>query len=122
MMIWEGWYAKYILRKDKILKIIFSRHAEDRIKERGATKEEIFKTIKEGEQLPVKEGRVAYKKNFQYNKKWKGKYYTTKQVIVITKKEGDNLIVITVFTFYIGGKNEDKIWPWNRCDVHIFGR
>ena len=90
-------------------KVIFSKHAEDRLKERGVTKEEILKAIEEGEQIPVKEGRVGYKKNFQYNKKWKGKYYTTKQVLVITKEERNNLIVITVFTFYIGGKDEDKI-------------
>lgn len=68
-------------------KVIISKHALDRIKERGASKEEIIKTIKEGESIPAKEGRIAYKKNYPYNKKWKGKYYTTKQVVVIAKEE-----------------------------------
>lgn len=82
--------------------IIFSKHSIDRIKERGSSREEVIKTINEGEIIPTKEGRIAFKKNYPYNKKWRGREYKIKQVVVITKEEGRKIVVITVYTFYIG--------------------
>ena len=59
-----------------------------------------FTIIDAGEMNFVKHGRIAYRKNFQYNNKWGGKFYHVKQVMPIVKKESDKIIVITVYTFY----------------------
>ncbi len=80
--------------------IIFPPHATQKMTERGASKKEVIEAILEGEYFPVKHGRIAYRKNFQYNNKWAENFYHIKQVMPITKKENDKVTVITVYTFY----------------------
>lgn len=79
--------------------IIFSEHAIKQMIERGASKEDIIQTIRAGEKLPAKHGRIAYRHNFQYNSKWGNKFYHIKQVMPIIKEE-KSIIVVTVYTFY----------------------
>ncbi|MGB9613196.1 MAG: DUF4258 domain-containing protein [Candidatus Margulisiibacteriota bacterium] len=86
--------------------IEFSQHALDQLQDRGATKEEVIKTIREGEQVPAKKGRLAFRKNFSFEAEWKGKIYKVKQVMPIIIEESDKLVVITVYTFYFGGERE----------------
>ena len=80
--------------------IDFSKHALDQMKERGASESEVIDTIRSGEQVPAKQGRQGYRKNFQYNQVWGGKQYATKQVMAIIVDEPNAIVVITVFTFY----------------------
>jgi hypothetical protein len=40
---------------------------------------------------------------------WKGKYYKAKQVTPIVTEEPERFVVITVYSFFIGGKDEDNI-------------
>jgi len=42
-------------------------HAKARIKERGATEEEVIATVKYGERFVVKFGRSGFRRNFPYN-------------------------------------------------------
>ncbi|MDP2904735.1 MAG: DUF4258 domain-containing protein, partial [Candidatus Omnitrophota bacterium] len=79
--------------------IIFSKHAIKQMTDRGASKEEVAQTIREGETFPAKHGRIAYRHNFQYNSRWGNKFYHIKQVMPITKEE-ISIIVITVYTLY----------------------
>lgn len=79
--------------------IIFSDHAKKQMAERGASKKEVIETIRNGENLPAKHGRIAYRHNFQYNNKWGNKFYRIKQIVPIVKEE-KSIIVITVYTFY----------------------
>lgn len=79
--------------------IIFSDHAIKQMEERGASKEEVVQTIRDGERLAAKHGRVACRHNFQYNSKWGNKFYHIKQVMPIVKEE-NVIAVVTVFTFY----------------------
>ena len=80
--------------------ILFSDHSLIQMRERGATKDEILETIQTGEEIPAKNKRRSYRKNFQFNKKWGKKFYHIKQVIAIIKEEKSKIIVITVYTFY----------------------
>jgi len=82
------------------MKIVFTRHARQKMLERGASAEEVKEVIFHGEQTPAKHGRTALRKNFQYNSTWGGTFYHIKQVLAITKKEKHNILVITVYTFY----------------------
>jgi hypothetical protein len=84
--------------------IIFSKHSLDQIRDRGTNEEEVKMAIEHGEIAPAKKGRIAFRKNFEYNKKWKNKFYQTKQVMPIVIHEKDAYIVVTVYVFFIGGK------------------
>jgi hypothetical protein len=50
--------------------------------------------------VPVKRGRLAYRKNFQYERPWGGREYAIKQVLPAVAEEADELVVVTVYTFY----------------------
>jgi hypothetical protein len=82
--------------------IAFSSHARHQLALRGATEAEVVAAISEGERMEAKSGRAAYRKNFPFHSHWKGRYYETKQVMPIIVEEGDRVIVITVYAFYIG--------------------
>jgi len=86
--------------------VIFSRHALEQLADRGATQEEVVKAVQEGERVPAKVGRLAFRKNFPYEEKWKNKYYEIKQVMPIVVEEGGKFVVITVYVFYFGGEGK----------------
>lgn len=71
--------------------------------DRGATREEVELAINEGESIPAKKGRKAFRKNFLFKQEWKGRYYELKQVMPIVAVEADQFVVITVYVFYHGG-------------------
>ena len=60
------------MAKTKI-KVTVHPHAIARMAERGATREEIVLTIKGGETFPAKLGRTGFRRNFEFNSKWRGK-------------------------------------------------
>ena len=80
--------------------VIFSAHAKIQMIERGASKKEVIAAVYDGEKNLVKHGRIAYRKNFQYNNKWGEKFYHIKQVMPVVKKENSKIIIVTVYTFY----------------------
>jgi hypothetical protein len=82
------------------MKLIFSDHARRQMAERGASESEVIEAVTHGERAPAKQGRIAYRRNFDYNRSWSGKQYRIKQVMPITKNESNHMIVITVYTFY----------------------
>lgn len=58
--------------------VSFSKHALFQMARRGASKEEVRQAIEGGEKLPAKKGRVSYRKNFEFDSEWNGKYYQIK--------------------------------------------
>ena len=82
------------------MKIKFHPHALDRMKERGVTRDEVIVVVKNGEKIPAKFSRTGFRRNFQYNKKWRGRYFNTKQVEVYAVKENSDWLVITVIAKY----------------------
>ena len=80
--------------------IQFSRHAREQMAERGAHEDEVAEAIRIGEEIPAKEGRLGYRRNFQYERPWGGRTYAMKQVVAIVVEEPDALVVVTVYTFY----------------------
>jgi hypothetical protein len=75
-------------------------HAYERAVERGVTEAEIVATIAEGERLPAKFGRSAFRRNFSFNAQWRGKTYGTKQVEAIAVDQNRRWLVITVLARY----------------------
>ncbi len=83
-----------------MMAIRFHPHARERMKERGATEDEVKSAIEDGEQFPAKFNRTGFRRNFSFNEKWRGKYYRIKQVEVFAVQEDADWIVITVITRY----------------------
>lgn len=75
-------------------------HAEERMLERGATKQEIVDTVNAGEQFPAKLNRIGFRRNFIFKDFWKGNFYDTKQVELFAIRENNDWLVITVITRY----------------------
>lgn len=75
-------------------------HAQDRLKERGASEEDVVLTVERGERFPAKYGRTGFRRNFQYNKEWRGRHFGTKQVEAYAVEEGGDWLVITVIIRY----------------------
>ena len=63
--------------------IVLSQHALERMPARGIALKEVEIAIREGEKVAAKSGRVAYRKNFPFEAKWKNRYYEIKQVMPI---------------------------------------
>lgn len=82
------------------MKVIIHEHADARMKERGVTEDEIIETANFGEQFPAKFGRTGYRRNFQFDAEWQGKFYHTKQVEIFTVHEDNAVLVITVVAKY----------------------
>ncbi|MCD6334085.1 MAG: DUF4258 domain-containing protein [Candidatus Latescibacteria bacterium] len=78
----------------------FHPHAKARLKERGATEEEVKATVTQGEQFPAKFGRVGFRRNFPFDEEWRGTYYRTKQIEAYAVREGPDWLVITIITRY----------------------
>lgn len=80
--------------------IEITAHARLQMIERGATKAEVDLAIEQGEMEEARKGRSMYRKNFEFNAKWKGNDYRVKQVAPVVAKESDRLVVVTVYVFY----------------------
>lgn len=85
---------------DSVKPIRFSQHAREQMIERGAETDEVIDTIRAGEPIPAKGGRLGYRKNFQYDRLWGARSFAIKQVLSIVVEESDALTVVTVYTFY----------------------
>jgi hypothetical protein len=81
-------------------RIRFTRHALEQCGERGAAKAEVIDTITTGKCEPGKKDRLIFRANFQYNALWGGQHYSIKQVAAVTAEYDNEIVVITVYTFY----------------------
>ena len=81
-------------------RIRLSKHALEQAAERGATQAEVEDAVRKGSREPSTRGRELSRYNFGFNRKWQGKQYAIKQVAPIVKEEADEIVVITVYTFY----------------------
>ncbi len=74
--------------------------ARARLKERGATEDEIIATVQNGERFPVKFDRVGFRRNFVYNSTWQGRCFATKQVEAIAVEEDCWLVLTVIVRFF----------------------
>ena len=80
--------------------IRLTSHAKEQCAERGATESEIKEAIARGLREPAKRGRIICRQNFEYRAKWQGEYYAIKQVAPVVVETENEIVVITVYTFY----------------------
>lgn len=80
--------------------IRLTAHALEQCAERGATEDEVAKAIQHGAREAAKLGRTLCRFNFPYGRSWQGNLYAIKQVAPVIKEESNEIVVITVYTFY----------------------
>ncbi|MGA2298858.1 MAG: DUF4258 domain-containing protein [FCB group bacterium] len=80
--------------------IKFTNHALQRLHKRGVTKEEVIEAIQSGNREIAKENKIMCRLNLSYNDDWMGETYPIKQVAPIIVEEDNEIVVITVYTFY----------------------
>jgi hypothetical protein len=57
--------------------IRFHPHALERIAKRGATEQEVVDKVETGERFNAKFNRTGFRRNFAFEKQWRGKLYET---------------------------------------------
>jgi len=80
--------------------IRLSGHAKEQLVYRGVTEEEVVETIYSCMWQPAKLGRLECRKDFVFEKEWNKKYYRIKQVRSIFIEKSENIIVITVYSYF----------------------
>ena len=75
-------------------------HARARMQERGASDEEVERTVAEGERFATKFGRAGFRRDFRFDAEWQGRRYATKQVEVIAVFEEGDWLAISVIVKY----------------------
>ena len=80
--------------------IRLSAHAKEQSLERGTTEGEVREAVERGVAEPAKGGRVIYRINLPYHALWQGKFYAIKQVAPVVAEAQNELVVVTVYTFY----------------------
>ncbi len=81
-------------------RIEFSPHAREKMLDRGVSEGEVEGAIRTGSPEPARRGRLMFRKNFAFNRQWRGKHYAVKQVVPVVAEEGDRLVAVTVFVHY----------------------
>jgi hypothetical protein len=64
--------------------------------ERGATEPEVVAAVQEGERFQAKLGRMGFRRNFVFEKAWRGRIYGTKQGEAYAVREDQDGLVISV--------------------------
>lgn len=80
--------------------IRFSKHALGYIASRGFTVAEVEDAVRTSAWGPAELGRLECRKDFAFGREWNGKVYPTKQVCPVFADETEEIIVITVYTYY----------------------
>jgi len=75
-------------------------HARGYLQWRGFTELEVNEAIRTSPWQPSELGRLECRKDFAFEADWQGKRYATKQVRPIFVEEANEIVVITVYTYY----------------------
>lgn len=80
--------------------IRLSGHASGYLSRRGFTQEEVEATIRSGPWRSARNDRLESIKDFPFHGEWNGKRYRTKRVRPVFVDEADEIVVITVYTYF----------------------
>jgi len=80
--------------------IRLSAHALSYSAKRGFTVDEVEDTIRTGRWEPAELGRIECRKRLPFNREWNKRLYATKEVRPISVEEADEIVVVTVYTYY----------------------
>ena len=103
-MISNGLYysESNVILSDKFMAkpIRFSGHAREQLFRRGVSELEVMDAIRTSPWEMAQGVRNECKKDFAFAGLWNGKPYTTKQVRPVFVDEPEEIVVITVYSYY----------------------
>ncbi len=82
------------------MEIIIEPHTIIRIKERGATEEEVIETLENGNDIIGKYGRLGKENVFLFNRLHGKKYYEEKKLEVYYIVKDERIVTVTVYVFF----------------------
>lgn len=82
------------------MRVRFHPHARERLAERGATEDEVVRTVELGEKFMARFKRVGFRRNVPFDEFWRGRRYKTKQIEAYAIRQYDGWYVISVVTRY----------------------
>jgi hypothetical protein len=77
-----------------------SGHAYSQLARRGVSEEEVIEAIQTSSWELAELGRLECRKDYPYGREWNGRFYETKQVRPIFVEETDEIVVVTVYSYY----------------------
>lgn len=77
-----------------------SAHARYQLTRRGVSDDEVVETIQTSVWESAEHDRLQCRKDFPFGEEWNGKFYQTKQVRPIFVEEADEIVVVTVYSYY----------------------
>lgn len=80
--------------------IRLSAHARGYLARRGFSEDEVVRAIHLAPWQPAEQGRWECRLDIPFHAHWNGKFYATKQVRPIFVDESNEIVVITVYTYY----------------------
>jgi len=80
--------------------ISFTEHARQQMINRQATEQEVQQAILEAPWSPAEKGRLTCSMAFSFEAEHYGRYYRSKDVVPIFIEEEEEIVVITVYTFF----------------------
>ena len=80
--------------------IRLSGHAHTQLARRGVTEEEVVAAIRSSPWQSADLSRLECRNNFKHASQWNGKFYETKQVRPIFVEEDDEILVVTIYSYY----------------------
>jgi len=80
--------------------IRLSGHAQDQLRYRGVSEQEVIEAIHTAPWQPAELGRLECRKDFSFGREWNGRFYATKQVRPIFADEPTEIVVVTVYSYY----------------------
>ncbi len=81
-------------------RIRLSTHASRYTSRRGFSEEDVCEAIRTAPWEPAERHRMECRKDFPHGRDWNGKIYETKQVRPIFVEEDEEIVVVTVYTYY----------------------
>lgn len=75
-------------------------HAEARLVERGESRDQVIRTVLEGERFLAKFGRSGFRRNFAYDKISRPRHYANMQVEAIGVEEEGWLVITVMVRFF----------------------
>ncbi|GEM_PF-291635 len=87
-------------KPNKLKPIAFTKHAYRYLERRGFTTKEVEAAIRLEEWQAADFGRLECRKEFAFNDEWNESFYATKLVRPIFVDEPNEIVVITVYTYY----------------------
>lgn len=88
------------MKYDGNKRVRLSKHALEQCGERGTNEQEIITAISSSPWLPARGNKLECKYAFQHNATWSNGYYAIKEVRPIFVEEQDEIVVVTVYTYY----------------------